>query len=281
MSPAGSAPVNPSRDPVSVDTTRPSVARMYDYSLGGKDNFQIDRDIYQQVLHVAPHTGDLARDNRQWLQRAVRYMASIAGMTQFLDIGAGLPTAYNTHDVAQEGNPTAAVVYVDNDPVCAAHGRAILEDNPHTHFVASDITTPDDLLAKARDSQMLDFSAPLGLIFSGILHHLDDGMDPGGLARYYIDQLAPGSYVAISHFWNPNDGSELADLASSIQHVTNTKLGTAFWRTTEEITSYFAGLSLVEPGLVELHSWWPNGPQKQPLTPEQHLIVGAVGYKSA
>ncbi|NEW56682.1 hypothetical protein GV794_13600 [Nocardia cyriacigeorgica] len=274
------APQTGVRAPVGVDTTRASIARVYDVSLGGKDNYDVDRAAFDQILKAAPRQRDVSKMNRRWLHRATRYMAGTAGIDQFLDIGAGLPTVGNTHEIAQSQNPQATVVYVDNDPVCNAHGRVLLEQNEYTHFVPADLTQPNTLLQDDEVTKHLDMTRPIGLILCGILHHVDDELDPAGIVRQYIDALPAGSYVGITHFWNPNDGSELADLAVRLQHqFTEMGLGSGWYRTKEEVAGYFGDLEMVEPGVVELEQWWPMGPPVREPFPEERLMIGGVGRK--
>ncbi|WP_280498904.1 SAM-dependent methyltransferase [Nocardia cyriacigeorgica] len=274
------APTTGVRVPVGVDTTRASIARVYDVSLGGKDNYDVDRAAFDMILQAAPRQRDVSKMNRRWLHRVTRYLAGTAGIDQFLDIGAGLPTVGNTHEIAQSQNPEATVVYVDNDPVCNAHGRVLLETNEYTHFVPADLTQPHQLLHESEVRQHLDMTRPLGLILCGILHHVDDDLVPAAIMRRYIDALAPGSYVAITHFWNPNDGSELAELAVYVERqFTQMGLGSGWYRTREEIHSYFGDLELIEPGLVELDQWWPYGPPIREPYPEERLMLGGVARK--
>ncbi|WP_083887930.1 SAM-dependent methyltransferase [Nocardia asiatica] len=275
------APQTGVRAPVGVDTTRASIARVYDATLGGKDNYEVDRYVRDKVAEVAPRQSDVARMNRRWLHRVVRYLAGTAGIDQFLDIGAGLPTAVNTHEVAQQQNPEARVVYVDNDPVCNIHGRALLECNDQTRFVLSDLTEPDTLLRHSEVTQHIDLTRPLALILCGILHHVDDDLDPAGIMRRYVAALPAGSYVAITHFYDPADGGEAHDMAVELQRrFTEMGLGSGWYRTREQIASYFGDLELIEPGLVELDDWWPMGPALRPRLTEERLLLGGVGYKA-
>ncbi|MEU7629194.1 SAM-dependent methyltransferase [Nocardia sp. NPDC049220] len=270
------------RVPVGVDTTRASIARVYDASLGGKDNFEIDRCVLTKLLEVAPGQGAVSRMNREWLHRVVRYLAGTVGIDQFLDIGAGLPTTTNTHEIAQQQNPEARVTYVDNDPVCDIHGRALLERNEYTRFVMADLTEPNTLLNHLEVTRNLDLTRPLALILCGILHHVDDALDPVGIMRHYIDALPPGSYVAITHFWDPADDSDAHDMAIELQRrFLDMGLGSGWYRTREQIAAAFGDLDLVEPGLVELDDWWPTGPRLRPRLTEERLMLGGLGYKSA
>jgi hypothetical protein len=275
------APRTGVRAPVGVDTTRASIARVYDATLGGKDNYEVDRYVRDKVAEVAPRQSDVARMNRRWLHRVVRYLAGTVGIDQFLDIGAGLPTVGNTHEIAQQQNPQARVVYVDNDPVCNIHGRVLLERNEFTHFVPADLTAPKTLLSHSDVTRHLDLTRPLALILCGILHHVDDDLDPAGIMRQYIDALPAGSYVAITHFYDPDDCDEAHEMARELERrFTEMGLGSGWYRTREQIASYFGDLELIEPGLVELDDWWPMGPAIRPRLTEERLLLGGVGRKS-
>jgi hypothetical protein len=268
------------RETVGADSTRPSTARVYDYSLGGKDNYEVDRAAFDQVWRVAPRQGDVSRMNRCWLHRVVRYLAGQAGVDQFLDIGAGLPTALNTHQLAQLENRRVRVVYVDNDPLCAAHGRAMLAQNALTHFVCGDLLENGTLLENRDVLGYLELDRPLGLIVCGLLHHLNDALDPVEVMRKYIERLPRRSYVAISHFWDPaEEDPELHRLAVRLERAfVEGGLGSGWYRTREQITACFGGLELLEPGLVRLDEWWPGGPALQ-ARPREALMLGGVGYK--
>ncbi|WP_280421961.1 SAM-dependent methyltransferase [Nocardia carnea] len=270
------------RKPVGVDTSRASIARVYDHSLGGKDNYDVDRAAYEQILQVAPRQGDVSIMNRRWLHRVVRYLAGAGGVDQFLDIGAGLPTVANTHEVAQQLNPDAQVIYVDNDPVCHAHGCALLEQNENTHFVAGDIMEPGTLLERKDILRFLDTSRPIGLLVVGLLHHLEDDLDPAGVMHEYVERLPPGSFLAVSAFWDPADENlERHQLAQELERAFVEKgLGSGWYRTREEIGAYFAGLEMVPPGLVELEDWWPSGPPLRERFPEERVMLGGVGQKT-
>ncbi|WP_030519110.1 SAM-dependent methyltransferase [Nocardia rhamnosiphila] len=273
-------PETGTRAPLGVDTTKASIARVYDYSLGGKDNYDVDRAAFEQVLAVAPRQRDVSRMNRDWLYRVVRYLAGQAGIDQFLDVGAGLPAVVNTHEVAQLGNRAARVVYVDNDPLCAAHGRAILAQNAFTHIVCGDLLEEGTLLQNREVLGYLEPDRPVGLIVCGLLHHLDDEFDPAGVIREYIERLPRGSYVAISHFWDPAEEDPAGhELAVRLQRVfVEGGLGSGRYRTREQIRAYFCGLELLEPGLVPLDDWWPFGPAVHTRPPEA-LMLGGLGYK--
>jgi hypothetical protein len=265
--------------PPHVDTTRPSVARLYDLFLGGKDNYQVDREVYARTLQIDPDAPLLARALRQWLVRVVRFLAAGARIDQFLDCGSGLPTSQNTHQVAQRVNPETTVVYVDNDPMVIAHGRALLEENDRTHFVAGDLRHPEELLAHPTVNRYLDLSRPIALMQCSTMHHVEDDEDPQGIMARYIDALPSGSYVALSHFHDPADGSKVSELARVLEANLREAVGCGRCRTYPEIESLLRGLELVEPGLVRVVDWWPDGPRIKPLTTIDHIGYGAVGRK--
>ncbi|MEY7974081.1 SAM-dependent methyltransferase [Saccharomonospora xinjiangensis] len=264
-----------------LDPTRPTVARVYDASLGGKDNYEVDRQVFELVKQVAPHQGDVSWMNRRFLVRAVRYLTEIVGMDQFLDLGSGLPTVQNTHEVAQFSNPDARVVYVDNDPICNAHGRALLEENENTRFVEADLTKPQDVLTHPEITRHLELDRPLVLMQIGTLHHVSDEEDPVAVMRAYVDALPSGSYVAMTHFWdpaaeNPEWSRHAHELESKLHEA---GLGSGFWRERAQIEKLFVGLELLEPGLVRLDDWWPAGPRTREPWPEENLMLGGVAVK--
>jgi hypothetical protein len=276
--PGSNAPRSDRVLPVDIDTTEASVARVYDAFLGGKDNYEIDREVFRRVQQAAPEAGLLAWDNRSFLIRVTRFIASETGVTQFLDCGSGLPTAENTHQVAQRIQPDARVVYVDNDPVVLAHGRALLEENDQTHFSAADIFKPREIVNDEIVRKHLDFSQPIALFQLGTLHHYDGERSPGDIMQEYIDALPSGSYVALSHFFDPEN--EYSELARRMEQIfLHSPMGSGVFRTRTEIESMFPGLELVEPGLTPCADWWPDGPRIKPLDQVSHCIVGAVGRK--
>jgi len=276
--PGSNAPRSDRVLPVDIDTTEASVARVYDAFLGGKDNYEIDREVFRRVQQAAPEAGLLAWDNRSFLIRVTRFIASETGVTQFLDCGSGLPTAENTHQVAQRIQPDARVVYVDNDPVVLAHGRALLEENDQTHFSAADIFKPREIVNDEIVRKHLDFSQPIALFQLGTLHHYDGERSPGDIMQEYIDALPSGSYVVLSHFFDPEN--EYSELARRMEQIfLHSPMGSGVFRTRTEIESMFPGLELVEPGLTPCADWWPDGPRIKPLDQVSHCIVGAVGRK--
>ncbi|MGH3975691.1 MAG: SAM-dependent methyltransferase [Pseudonocardiaceae bacterium] len=263
---------------VYIDTTKASIARVYDAALNGKNNYEVDREVVRRLQQVAPEIGRFTWDHRNFLVRVTRFIASRTGITQFLDCGSGLPTAENTHQVAQRIQLDAQVVYVDNDPVVLAHGRALLLDNDQTHFSAANIFEPRHLLDDEIVRRHLDFSQPIALFQLGTLHHYDGDRSPASIMQEYIEALPSGSYVALSHFLDPEN--EYTEIAKRLEQVfVHSPLGSGRFRTRAEILNMLSGLELVEPGLTRCVDWWPDGPRLKPLEPAQHCIVGAVGRK--
>lgn len=274
-----SAPTSGSPAPVYIDPTRASIARVYDAGLGGKDNYQVDREVVERLREVAPEIEPLAWENRAFLQRVARFLAGHAGVGQFLDCGSGLPTVENTHQVVQRIQPEARVVYVDNDPSVVAHGRALLEANDLTRFLAADIFTPREVLDSELVRTHLDWSQPVAILQLGTLHHHHGSPTPQEIMEEYIEALPLGSFVAISHFFDPQD--EYSTVARRLEQAfVHSPLGMGFFRTRDEIGGMFAGLELIEPGLSLCADWWPDGPHLAPLVPAQHCIAGGVARKS-
>ncbi|MEV0621591.1 SAM-dependent methyltransferase [Nonomuraea sp. NPDC050404] len=267
--------------PSGIDTTKPSVARVYDYMLGGKDNYEIDRHVAQAALKIAPDAPEAAQSNRAFLRRTVRYLAAEAGIRQFLDIGSGLPTQGNVHEVAQSVTPGTHVVYVDHDPIVLAHGRALLAVDETTVIVDADAREPEQILDDPRTRSLIDFDEPVGLLLFGILHHLSDEEDPAGILARFVRRLAPGSHVVISHFHNPGaEHPEVSEQAATAEKLFNEHLGTGRWRTRQELLAYFDGLELLEPGLVPLPEWRPDPEEDQAeLGITYHTFAGGVARK--
>lgn len=266
------AKVDPTHVPPEIDPTKPSVARVYDAILGGKDNFAADRAVAEDAVKAMGDGGSGARLNRAALGRAVRFMARL-GVAQFLDLGSGLPTAQNTHQIAQAVNPDARVVYVDNDHSAYVHGQALLVDDASTTVVLADIREPDKLLATPGVAGFLDFNEPIGLILNAVIHHVLDEEDPYGIVDHYKQVLPPGSYMQLTHFCD----SSLQARAN--EQVLRTNLGRGQTRTREQISRFFEGLDLVEPGLVFLPEWRPDEPVEQPLDPGAKIMLVGVGRK--
>ena len=238
-----------------IDAAVPHSARIWNYWLGGKDNFAADRAAGDQYRATFPGVVELARASRAFLKRSVRYLAGEAGVRQFLDVGTGLPTFDNTHEVAQRVAPDARVVYVDNDPLVLVHARALLVGTPegHTAYIDADLHDPDRILTEAGTT--LDFAAPIAIIFSGVLGHVPDTEEARGIVKRLLDAAPSGSYLAI------NDGTseDVVDKADkAAEEYAETGAVPYNNRTPEEIASFFAGLELVEPGVVSVPLWRPD-----------------------
>jgi hypothetical protein len=243
-------------DSLGFDITAAHQARMYDYLLGGKDHFAADRAASEEMLRIYPETAFSARANRAFLGRAVRYLAGEAGIRQFLDIGTGIPTAGNTHEVAQALAPASRVVYVDYDPVVLAHARALLTSNSKgaTEYIDSDLRDTGTILSQA--AQLLDFTEPVAVTLLSILHAVLDADDPYAIAATLMDAIPSGSYLAISHGASDLIDSEaLQGLYDSFKDNVQQQFQ---WRTRAEMTRFFTGMDLVEPGLVRVDDWRPE-----------------------
>jgi SAM-dependent methyltransferase len=276
--------VSPSQVPVGIDPNRPSIARVYDGFLGGKDHYAVDRMVMEKVREAVPEAADIARGNRGFLNRACRFLATQTGIEQYLDCGSGLPTAENTHQIVHRTLPEAQVVYVDNDPVVLAHGRALLSDEEFTHMVEADIFRPKQVLDATVVQRNIDFEQPLVLLHVGTLHHLVGESGPSVMGEY-IDALAPGSYVVFSHFYDP-EIPELTALAKRIEGVlTSGPLGAGAFRTRAGIEAMLPGLEFIQSngegdvGLVPCAEWWPDGPVLRNPSPASRCIAGVVGRK--
>ncbi|MFL6126181.1 SAM-dependent methyltransferase [Actinophytocola sp.] len=276
-------PTSPSQVPVGVDPTRPSIARVYGGFLGGKDLYEVDRQVMVKISEAVPEAVDIARGNRGFLNRACRFLAQTK-IDQFLDCGSGLPTAENTHQIVQRFNDEARVVYVDNDPVVLAHGRALLEENFLVHMVDADIFQPSQVLQNEVVRTNLDFTRPMVMLQVGTMHHVEGDHAPE-IMREYIDALPSGSYVVFSHFFDP-EVPELTEIARRIEGIlVNGPMGAGRFRTRAECLAMLDGIELIKPnatsgpGLAVCDEWWPDGPRLTPLSKAGRCIVGAVGRK--
>jgi len=263
----------PDRDQV-IDLERPSEARLYDLFLGGKNNFEVERRLFQDLVKIAPEAPELARENRRWLTEVIGRL-STDGVHQFLDLGAGLPTRQNTHEIAVRANPRAAVVYVDNDLTAISHGRALLADDRTSYFVGADLTDPGAVLKDPAVTGGLDLAKPVGIILGLVLHSISDTDRIERVIAEYLAAVPSGSYLALSHPLNPRDGSRLAEFSTAMEEKLQEAFPQVRFRTWHEVAGFFAGLDLVEPGLVDLTSWWPKADQNlSPAGAGQLMLVG-------
>ncbi|MFP5068096.1 SAM-dependent methyltransferase [Pseudonocardia nantongensis] len=266
------------RAPAYIDTTKASIARVYDYALGGKDNYEVDRETIERVRKVAPEVNQLAVDNRAFLIRAARFIATQTSITQYLDCGSGLPTAENTHQIVQRLQPEARVAYVDNDPTVIAHGRALLEDDDQTMFSPADIRDPAAVLGDPAIQEFLDLEQPIALFQIGTIHHFADADDPRRIMAEFVERLPVGSFVAVAHFFDPENAD--TELARRMEQVfVHSPMGSGRFRTRAELEGLFPGLDMIEPGVVPCFQWWPDGPQISQEDPVQRCIAGGVGVK--
>ena len=251
------------------DVTVPNVARIYDYFLGGKDNFAADREAAEELRKVMPDAEVACRENRDFLRRAVRYLAGEAGIRQFIDIGSGLPTAENTHEVAQGIRPDARVVYVDYDPVVVAHGRALLESSPDVAVIDADLRRPGVIVGSEPLGRLVDFSEPVAVLLAAVLHFIGNDEDPYGIVSILKSVMAPGSYLVISHV--TQDGVSREENAGGLS-VYEKASAPVVPRHYDEVLKFFDGMELVDPGLVSISEWRSRGHMRQ-------LIYGGVAWK--
>ncbi|HVT69753.1 MAG TPA: SAM-dependent methyltransferase [Trebonia sp.] len=263
--------------PPEIDTTRPHTARMYDYYLGGKNHFAADRELADKVLVTTPSARVAARENRAFLGRAVRFLAAEAGVRQFLDIGTGLPTTNNVHQVAQAAVPSARIVYVDSDPLVLAHARALLTSSPEgrTAYIQADLRDPESILASPVVHEVLDFSQPVALMLVAILHFLPDADKPREVLATLLDALPPGSYLVASHTTAEHDPEQWAPLQRAYE---SGGIPGQFRDSGEFARLAFPGLELVPPGVVLVSEWRPDTPGPRP-TPAEVSVYGGVARK--
>ena len=266
--------------PPGIDVRKPNIARVYDAFLGGKDNFAADRAVVELTLRIAPDAAAGAKANRAFLRRVVRYLAGQGGIGQFLDIGSGLPSQGNVHEVAGEVRPAARVVYTDSDPVVLVHGQALLAGVPSVRVVTADVRRPAEILDSAEVREFIDFGRPVALLMLAILHHVSDEEDPAGIVARFREAAAPGSYLAISSFRMPGPGHpQDAARTRQVQELFNARLGTGRWREHEEILQWFGDWELLEPGLVPLPEWRPDIAGQAARNSTYYGFVGGVARK--
>ena len=257
------------------DPDVPSIARTYDYLLGGKDNFPADRQVGETFKSRFPGSVAIVRDNRDCLVRAVSELAGDLGVDQFLDLGSGLPTADNVHQVAQRARPSARVLYVDNDPIVLTHGRALLAENENTTVIQADVRRPATVLGHPELPAMIDLGRPVAIICSAVLHHFLDEENPGAVIDEFRDAVAPGSYLFVTHFRALGD-----ETSRGLEQTMREAFGRGAWRTDEQIAAYFGDMTLLDPGILDCALWRPGEPvDPASLTDFQRLIVAGLGVK--
>ncbi len=260
--------------PDDVDVDVPSAARVYDYFLGGAHNFAIDRALADEIARMTPNVGETMRAGREFLRRAVRFLID-QGIRQFLDIGSGIPTVGNVHEIAQQIIPAARIAYVDIDPVAVAHSRAMLAGNDYVAVLHADVREPQKILADPALLRLLDLSEPVAILLAGVMHFIHDEDDPPGIVAQLRDAVAPGSYAVISHVTYEDQPPEVLE-AQKLSARTATEI---VLRSKAEILAQFRGFTLVEPGLVHLPLWRPDSPGDVDDHPERFGAFGGVGRK--
>jgi SAM-dependent methyltransferase len=254
---------------------------MYDYYLGGKDNFPADREAAERVIATGIRAREFARANRAFLGRAVRFLSD-RGITQFLDIGTGIPTVGNTHEVAQETDPAATVVYVDNDPIVLAHARALMAGHGRgaTTVIQADLRDPEAILSHPKVRAAIDFDRPIGLILVAVLHFVREDEDPDGIVKLLRDALPVGSYLVMSHGTGGEPESETAGRMERIAEVYKERSSSSLTlRDRDRIGEFFGDVELVEPGLVSAPRWRPVDPITDDVVYQVTAVYGGVGRK--
>jgi hypothetical protein len=270
----GGSAAGPGEGYSELDTSTAHIARVYNYWLGGKDNFAADREAAAEVIAAYPPILASVRAQREFLRRAVKYLAVEAGITQFLDIGTGLPTADNTHEVAQRAVPAARIVYVDNDPIVLVHARALLVSHPEgaTAYIDADLRDTGKILEQA--AGVLDFTQPVAVMLVGVLHCIPDADNPAGLVRRLLAAVPPGSYLVVAHPASDIHATQIGGAASRLNRVMDSGVTL---RSHDQVSRFLAGLDLVDPGLVQLQRWRPD--PSSTGTSEELANYGVLGRK--
>ncbi|GAA3637140.1 S-adenosyl methyltransferase [Lentzea atacamensis] len=266
----------PNWAPGDIDLERPSVARVYDYWLGGAHNFAADRAVGQKALEFMPELRNVILNHRSFLRRSVRYLLG-QGVRQFLDLGSGIPTVGNVHEIAQAADPATKIVYVDIDPVAVAHSRSLLTGNDRVNVLQADVRDPAAVLASPEVNGLLDFDEPIAVLMIALLHFVSDEEKPAVIIGGYRDRLAPGSFIAVSHAGYEADeetGSYRAARAMYDRSVTQMT-----YRNKAEFSRLLDGFELVEPGVVRLPAWHPESPDDLDEFERPFPAFGAVGRK--
>jgi hypothetical protein len=260
-----------------IDTKTASGARVYDYLLGGTDNYAIDRAAADQVEGILPGTKAMARNSRRFLERVVRYLAQDCGIRQFIDNGSGLPTQDNVHQIAQRLDPDSRVVYIDSDPIAVRHHKvSALAENKNTAFILSDARDTERILSHPDTRRLIDPGQPTAVLYFMFLHFIPDQDDPEGMVRGMMDRVPPGSYLAISHV--VSDEARVRQQMTEVS-LANTRGNFGRIRSREDVRAFFDGLEPVEPGLVDIRDWRPDGPGEEQA--DRWFVFGGVARKPA
>ncbi|MGH3416081.1 MAG: SAM-dependent methyltransferase [Actinocrinis sp.] len=258
-----------------ADIERPSPARIYDYWLGGSNNFAADREVAERAAAVMPTLRNAIWANRAFLRRVVKHLVTEYGVTQFLDLGSGVPTVGNVHEIAQENNPDSRVLYVDIDPVAVAHGHSLLADNPNAGVIHADLRHPEQVLEHPLAAQLLDFSKPVAMLMIAVLHFMPDEDKPGEIVHAYRDALSPGGFLALSHaapdLAHPD---EQAGMIDDYQRSTRVQF---IHRTPEQLTAWLDGFTIEPPGIVQVNEWRPDAEVNQNILRTYGLLARKNG----
>jgi hypothetical protein len=259
-----------------VDPSKASIARVYDYWVGGTHNFVSDRELAERMATLDPRIPAACKANRAFLGRAVRFLAS-RGIRQFLDIGSGIPTAGNVHEIAQQAAPGSRVVYVDRDPVAVAEGRKLLSGNDHATVIQADVRDPDRILSNPETARLIDFGEPVALMMVAILHFVLDADEPERIAARFRTAIAPGSYLVVSHVTSEANPR----LTAAAEEIYNNRAADGQARSREQIARFFGGWEMIDPGLVYAPVWRPDRPEDVPLNPERLWFLAGAAVKPA
>jgi hypothetical protein len=261
--------------PATMDVTKPSSARMYDYYLGGTHNFEVDRDAAERAIAAMPFTLHGARGNRDFLRRAVRHLVG-SGIRQLLDLGSGIPTVGNVHEVAQRMDPLVRTVYVDIDPVAVAHSKVILRDNPLADVIQADMRDTEAVLGHPDVQRLINFREPVGVIMAAVLHFVPESSDPKAIVARYRDAVPARSHLVLSHMSLTGQPDFVLQRFQAVYANTTNPVVFRNW---EQVLNLFDGFELVSPGLVPLQSWRPDADQDTRVDPRQTPGFGGVAAK--
>jgi hypothetical protein len=259
-----------------ADPSKASIARVYDYWLGGRHNLVVDRELGERMATLDPRIPAACRANRAFVGRAVRFLAG-QGIRQFIDFGSGIPTAGNVHEIAQRAAPSSRVVYVDRDPVAVAEGRKLLDGHDGAAVIRADVRESDRILSAPETARLIDFSQPVALMFVAVLHFVLDADDPHGIVARFRDTVVPGSYLVISHVV----GDAAPQLTAAVQGAYNNRGADGQARSRQDIARLFSGWELEEPGLAYAPAWRPDRPQDVPASPERFWFLAGAAVKPA
>lgn len=277
------APESSPARPDTVDTTSPSAARAYDYYLGGGHHFAVDREFARSVLEQVPFVSDFARDNRAFLRRAVEWLTE-QGVDQFLDIGSGIPTVGNVHEIAGQADPAARTVYVDYEHVAVAHSELILDEadpqRQRTTVVQADLRAPEEILNSPEVCRVLDFGRPIAVLIVATMHFIGPGDKPQQLVARYRDALAPGSYLVLSHLTLDGVPEAMVEQGRELERLYGRTANPGYFRDRDEFTALLSGLDPVEPGVVWAPQWHPDSHDDRALDPASTATLVGVGHKS-